>query len=44
MQVRRRILAHINSTNPLLDEGSPEHAQLIEAGVEFACDGMDIEL
>ena len=44
MQGPRKILIHINNTNPLLDEDSPEHAQLIESGVELAFDGMDIEL
>lgn len=40
----RRILIHVNNTNPVLDEESQEHAQLIEAGIELAYDGMEIEL
>lgn len=40
----RKILIHINNTNPLLDEESPEHAELLAAGIELAYDGMDIEL
>ncbi|MDB5972071.1 MAG: pyrroloquinoline quinone biosynthesis protein PqqB [Hydrocarboniphaga sp.] len=40
----RRILIHINNTNPILDEDSAEFAQLRAAGVEVAWDGMDIEL
>lgn len=40
----RRILIHINNTNPVLDEDSAEHAQLREHGVELAHDGMEIEL
>lgn len=40
----RRILIHINNTNPILDENSAERATLTEHGVEVACDGMDIEL
>jgi pyrroloquinoline quinone biosynthesis protein B len=40
----RRILIHINNTNPLLDEDGPEHAQLRSAGVELAYDGMDFRL
>lgn len=40
----RRILIHINNTNPILDEASPEHAQLAAAGIELAFDGMEIQL
>lgn len=40
----RRILIHINNTNPILDENSTERAMLTEHGVEVAFDGMDIEL
>ena len=44
MKGPRKILIHVNNTNPVLDEDSPEHAQLIDAGIELAYDGMDIEL
>jgi pyrroloquinoline quinone biosynthesis protein B len=40
----RRILIHINNTNPILDEDSPEHAQVLAAGIEIAHDGMDFQL
>lgn len=40
----RRILIHINNTNPVLDEDSAEHAQVRAAGVELAYDGMDFRL
>lgn len=40
----RRVLIHINNTNPILDEDSPERAELTRRGVEVACDGMEIEL
>jgi len=40
----RRILIHINNTNPILDESGPERAQLLAAGIEVAHDGMEIEL
>ena len=40
----RKILIHINNTNPILDEDSPERAALREAGIEVAHDGMDITL
>lgn len=37
----RRILIHINNTNPMLDEDGPEYAELAAAGIELAHDGMD---
>ncbi|MFN5744965.1 MAG: pyrroloquinoline quinone biosynthesis protein PqqB [Methylococcaceae bacterium] len=40
----RKILIHINNTNPILDEASPERAVLAAKGVEVAYDGMEIEL
>lgn len=40
----RKILIHINNTNPILDEDSPEHRSVLEAGFEIAYDGMDIAL
>ena len=40
----RKILIHINNTNPILDEASPEHARLETLGIEVAYDGMEIEL
>jgi pyrroloquinoline quinone biosynthesis protein B len=44
MQKPRKILIHINNTNPILDEESAERAQLQQEGIEIAYDGMDIEL
>ena len=40
----RRILIHVNNTNPILDEDSPERAELMRRGIEVAWDGMEIEL
>jgi pyrroloquinoline quinone biosynthesis protein B len=40
----RRILIHINNTNPILDEASPQHAELTGRGIEVARDGMEIVL
>jgi pyrroloquinoline quinone biosynthesis protein B len=40
----RRILIHINNTNPILDENSAESAELARRGVEVAWDGMEILL
>jgi pyrroloquinoline quinone biosynthesis protein B len=44
LKARRKILIHINNTNPILNEDSPERAELTRAGIEVAYDGMDIEL
>jgi pyrroloquinoline quinone biosynthesis protein B len=38
----RRILTHINNTNPILIEGSPEEAKVKAAGWEVAFDGMEV--
>lgn len=40
----RRILIHVNNTNPVLREDSPEAASVRAAGVEVAYDGMEIDL
>ncbi len=40
----RKFLIHINNTNPILDEDSPEHRAVLEAGFEIAYDGLDISL
>ncbi|MBT2322787.1 pyrroloquinoline quinone biosynthesis protein PqqB [Variovorax paradoxus] len=40
----RRMLIHINNTNPILDEDSDEHAALRRAGIEACEDGMTIHL
>jgi pyrroloquinoline quinone biosynthesis protein B len=40
----RRVLIHINNTNPILDEDSPAHRAVLEAGFEIAYDGMEFQL
>ncbi|MBC7859366.1 MAG: pyrroloquinoline quinone biosynthesis protein PqqB [Burkholderiaceae bacterium] len=40
----RKILIHINNTNPILDEDSLERAELTRRGIEVAHDGMEIIL
>jgi pyrroloquinoline quinone biosynthesis protein B len=40
----RRILIHINNSNPILIEGSPEEAKVKAAGWEIAFDGMEVRL
>jgi len=40
----RKVLIHINNTNPILDENSKQRKMLSEHGIEVSYDGMDIEL
>jgi len=40
----RRVLIHINNTNPVLNEESPEHRAVRDAGWEIAYDGMEFNL
>jgi len=40
----RRVLIHINNTNPLLLDDGPERAEVTAAGIEVAFDGMEIVL
>jgi pyrroloquinoline quinone biosynthesis protein B len=40
----RKALVHINNTNPILLEDSPERRAVLRAGVEVAYDGLEIEL
>jgi pyrroloquinoline quinone biosynthesis protein B len=40
----RKALIHINNTNPILLEDSPEREEVVRAGVEVAYDGLEVEL
>lgn len=40
----RKILIHINNTNPILNEDSAERGEVERRGIEVAYDGMEIEL
>ncbi|HVY83094.1 MAG TPA: MBL fold metallo-hydrolase, partial [Steroidobacteraceae bacterium] len=40
----RKVLIHINNTNPILDEESEPRAELARRGVEVAADGLEIVL
>ena len=40
----RRLLIHINNTNPILDEDSAERTALTRAGVQVCEDNMSIHL
>jgi len=41
-RARRKILIHINNSNPILDDYGPERAELAHRGIEVAYDGMEI--
>ena len=43
-RARWKIYTHINNTNPILMPGSPERAELDQAGIEVARDGLEIVL
>jgi pyrroloquinoline quinone biosynthesis protein B len=44
LPARRKILIHINNTNPILDNDGPERAELMAQGIEVAWDGMHLNL
>jgi len=44
VRARRKIYIHLNNTNPLLREDSPERAAVTAAGWEIAYDGMEVTL
>jgi pyrroloquinoline quinone biosynthesis protein B len=44
LKAPRKILIHVNNTNPVLDEDSAERRQLDSLGIEIAYDGMDLQL
>jgi pyrroloquinoline quinone biosynthesis protein B len=42
--IRRKIYVHINNTNPVLIEDSPERAKVTAAGWDVSYDGMEVTL
>jgi pyrroloquinoline quinone biosynthesis protein B len=40
----RKVLVHINNTNPILLEDSPERQEVLRAGAEVAYDGLEVHL
>jgi pyrroloquinoline quinone biosynthesis protein B len=44
LEVRRRIFIHINNSNPVLLEDSPQRREAEAAGWEIAYDGMEVRL
>lgn len=44
MPAARKLLIHINNSNPILDDDGEPRRELARRGIEAACDGMEIEL
>jgi pyrroloquinoline quinone biosynthesis protein B len=44
LDVARRVFVHINNSNPVLRDDSPQRAEVERAGWEIAVDGMEISL
>jgi pyrroloquinoline quinone biosynthesis protein B len=44
LDIGRKVFLHINNTNPILLDDSPERAEVEAAGFEVAYDGMQIQL
>ena len=42
--VRRTIFIHMNNTNPILLDGTPERRSVEENGMEVAVDGLEVEV
>ena len=40
----KKVFIHINNTNPMLDEDSPEYCHVIDSGWQLAFDGMELTL
>jgi pyrroloquinoline quinone biosynthesis protein B len=44
LPAKRKVFVHVNNTNPILVEGSPEHTAVEQASFEVAYDGMELSL
>jgi pyrroloquinoline quinone biosynthesis protein B len=44
IEVGRKMFIHLNNTNPMLNEASPEHKAVLQAGWEVAEDNWQLEL
>ena len=42
--VKRKVFVHVNNSNPMIVDGSPERRAVEAAGWQVAYDGMSIEL
>ncbi len=44
LPIGRKVYVHINNTNPMLLEDSPERGLVFDAGMEVAADGLEVEV
>ena len=44
LAVERTIYIHINNTNPVLLEDSPQRRMVIDRGLEVAVDGLEVKV
>ncbi len=44
LPIERKIYIHINNTNPILIEDSPERCEVERSGMDVASDGLDVEV
>jgi pyrroloquinoline quinone biosynthesis protein B len=44
LPIERKVYIHINNTNPILLEDSPERREVERSGMEVATDGLDVEV
>jgi pyrroloquinoline quinone biosynthesis protein B len=44
LPARRKVYIHINNTNPMLIENSPERRMVTDLGIEVGFDGMEMEV
>jgi pyrroloquinoline quinone biosynthesis protein B len=44
LRASKKILIHINNTNPILREDSPERVFLADEKIDVAYDGMDLTI
>jgi pyrroloquinoline quinone biosynthesis protein B len=44
LPIPRKVYLHINNTNPIMDDESPESRLLTGMGIEVGWDGMEVEV
>lgn len=44
LPARRKVYVHLNNTNPMILEHSPERRMLTDMGIEIGFDGMELEI
>ncbi len=44
LPIRRKVYVHVNNTNPMLLDDSPERRQVEDSGMEVAADGLEVEV